>query len=168
MSFPFEKIFRLPSGLQHSWCAFPMMGKADGYGTFLRAYRNFPRRTNNIMTIVVKHIDKTNVSHDPPITIASKDILNDSDQLFLQYLLASCMFLARCRQLISSKLTVSHRRSPFFFFFPLKLSQIIHSFKISNFASRISLWFLLAVHLIQPMFTIRWISFSRKVGRECV
>lgn len=53
-----------------------MMGKAGGQGTFLKAYKNFPRRTNNNTTIVIKHIDKIIVSHDTPIMIVEEDILN--------------------------------------------------------------------------------------------
>lgn len=53
-----------------------MMGKAGGQGTFLKAYKNFPRRTNNNTTIVIKHVDKIIVSHDTPIMIVEEDILN--------------------------------------------------------------------------------------------
>lgn len=57
-----------------------MMGKAGGYGTFLRAYRNFPRRTTNSRTNNIKHMDNINVSHDPPVAIIDKDIPNEYDE----------------------------------------------------------------------------------------
>lgn len=60
------------------------MGKAGGYGTFLRAYRNLPRRTTNNRTINIRHVDKINVNHDPPMAIIGRDIRNEYDESIKQ------------------------------------------------------------------------------------